>query len=66
MKNLSELLKERKRLINEWELVNMWDESDVKDTALTNIDVALDCLEVCLMYGDYINDTGEDFDYYNM
>ena len=41
------------------------DEGDEKDEILTDIELAMDCIDSCLMYGDYINDTGKDFDYYN-
>lgn len=40
------------------------EESEEKDILLENISLNMDCLDVCLMYGDYINDTGKEYDYW--
>lgn len=66
MKKLSEILKGFDKLEKEREIVDMWDESYIKDYVLKSINIEEDCIEICLAYGDYINDTGKDFDYYNM
>ena len=36
-----------------------------EEDILMDLGLALDCLDTCLMYGDYINDTNEDFDYWS-
>jgi hypothetical protein len=68
MRNLSEIL-------NDMEMLEMmkndiysdeYIDPNEKDMILTDIDLSLDCLACCLMYGDYINDTGEEFDYWSI
>ena len=66
MRKLSELINDLKVLGDRWlEVYETMDEGDEKDEILTDIELAMDCIDTCLMYGDYINDTGKDFDYYN-
>lgn len=66
MRKLSELINDLKVLGDQWlEVYETMDEGDEKDEILTDIELAMDCIDSCLMYGDYINDTGKDFDYYN-
>lgn len=66
MRKLSELIIDLKVLGDRWlEVYETMDEGDEKDEILTDIELAMDCIDSCLMYGDYINDTGKDFDYYN-
>lgn len=66
MRKLSELINDLKVLGDRWlEVYETMDEGDEKDEILTDIELAMDCIDSCLMYGDYINDTGKDFDYYN-
>lgn len=65
-RKLSEILKELAELEEEYERINNeMEESEEKDDMLLYLSVAMDYLDCCLMYGDYINDTGMDYDYYN-
>ena len=65
-RKLSEILKELAELEEEYERINNeMEESEEKDDALSYLSLAMDCLGCCLMYGDYINDTGLEYDYYN-
>ena len=64
-RKLSEILKELDELEEEYVRVNNeMEESEEKDDYLQYLSVVMDCLACCLMYGDYINDTGMDYDYY--
>ena len=66
MRKLSELLNDLEVLDKQRVIVETWEDSDIKEVTLTDINLAMDCLDCCLMCGDYINDTGKEFDYYNM
>lgn len=67
MRKLSELLAELERMETEWNEYCDDEEMDEleKDILLTDLSAGMDCIGAMLMYGDYINDTGEPFDYYN-
>lgn len=66
LRNLSELLSDMKALEEEYQRVsNEMEECIAKETLLTDLGLAMDCIECSLMYGDYINDTGKEYDYYN-
>ena len=66
MRKLSELLEELARMEAEWNEYYYDEELDEleKDMLLTDLSGGMDCIAAMLMYGDYINDTGEPFDYY--
>lgn len=66
MRKLSELLEELARMEAEWDEYSNDEELDEleKDMVLTDLSASMDCIGAMLMYGDYINDTGEPFDYY--
>ena len=65
MKNLSEILNELENLIKEYNyILETMEEGSDKDATLEYLDVAIDCLDISLMYGDFINDTGKDYNYY--
>lgn len=55
---LSELLSKRERYIELWLNSESVDEKEMYD-------LVLDCIECKLMYGDYVNDTGKEYDYWN-
>ena len=55
---LSELLAKRERYIEMWQQVV--DDSDEQEI----IGLALDCIECKLMYGDYVNDIGKEYNYW--
>ncbi len=57
MKLLSELLKRRE------ELMALYNNS-CDDEEYEMIGLALDCIECSLMYGDYTNDTGKEYNYW--
>ena len=64
MRKLSEILKEMDILEIQYALIdNMMEDSEDKENQLQMISLAMDCLDSCLMYGDYINDTGKEFNY---
>ena len=66
MKNLSEILRELDETYNEFKrLSSEMEEGEEKDEILTHLGVVIDCLDCDLLYGNYINDTGKEFDYYN-
>lgn len=65
MRKLSEILKEMDLLEEQYTLINnTMEDSENKENQLQMISLAIDCLDTCLMYGDFINDTGKEFDYY--
>lgn len=64
MRKLSEILKEMDMLEVQYALIdNMMEDSEDKENQLQMISLAMDCLDTCLMYGDYINDTNKEFNY---
>ena len=64
-RKLSELLSDLKILGERWqEVYETMDEGDEKEEILTDIGLAMDCIDISLMYGDFENDTGEPYDYY--
>jgi hypothetical protein len=45
--------------------INMeMEDGDDKDNILMDLGLAMDCIGACLMYGDYINDTGKPYNYF--
>ena len=40
------------------------EESEDKDYILMDLSLAMDCIGACLMYGDYENDTGKPYNYF--
>lgn len=64
-KKLSKLLSDMEALIEEYEIISKeMEESEEKDNILQMISVAMDCIDCDLMYGNYINDTGKKYNYY--
>ena len=64
-RKLSEILNEMNNLSKEYNRILIEEEdNEDKEIALTTISLALDCLDTCLMYGDYENDTGKEYNYY--
>lgn len=64
MRKLSEILKEMDMLEVQYTLINnTMEDSEDKENQLQMISLAMDCLDTCLMYGDYVNDTGKEFNY---
>ena len=64
-RKLSELLHDLEILNEEYMRVsNEMEDSDKKDEILMDLGLAMDYIDICLMYGDYVNDTGKDYDYY--
>lgn len=65
MQNLSEILNRLEELIKEYQRIDKeMNEGEEKDNALEMISLAMDCLDTKLMYGDYINDIGRDYNYW--
>mgnify|MGYP003442018277 CR=1 FL=1 len=40
------------------------EEGEDKDAILMDLGLAMDCIGACLMYGDYENDTGKPYNYF--
>jgi hypothetical protein len=40
------------------------EECDYKTEVLMDLSLAMDCIGCSLMYGDYINDTGKEYNYF--
>ena len=40
------------------------EECDYKTEVLMDLSLAMDYIGSCLMYGDYINDTGKEYNYF--
>jgi hypothetical protein len=40
------------------------EDGEDKDAILTDLSLAMDCIGACLMYGDYENDTGKPYNYF--
>jgi hypothetical protein len=65
MRKLSEILNDIKLLEEEWIEVNETHEDDEeKDIILTDLDLAIDCLAMSLICGDFINDLGRPYNYF--
>ncbi len=65
MRKLSEILNDLKVLALEYKRVLSLEETEERENKLTDIELAVECLDTLLMYGDYENDTNEEFDYWN-
>ena len=64
MRKLSEILMAMDLLEVQYTLINdTMEDSEDKENQLQMISLTMDCLDTCLMYGDYINDTGKEFNY---
>lgn len=64
MRKLSEILKAMDLLEVQYALIDeMMEDSEDKENQLQMISLTMDCLDTCLMYGDYVNDTGKEFNY---
>lgn len=65
MQNLSEILNRLEELIKEYQRIDKeMNAGEEKDNILEMISLAMDCLDTKLMYGDYINDIGRDYNYW--
>ena len=65
MRKLSELLSDLAILEERYmEIDSNMEEGEEKDDILTDLGLAMDCIGSCLMYGDYINDTGKPYNYF--
>lgn len=64
-RKLSELLSDLAILEKKYMEINMeMEEGEDKDDILMDLGLAMDCIGVCLMYGDYENDTGKPYNYF--
>ena len=64
-RKLSELLSDLAILEERYTKINMeMEESEDKDYILMDLSLAMDCIGTCLMYGDYENDTGKPYNYF--
>lgn len=65
MRKLSELLSDLAILEERYmEIDSKMEDGEDKDDILTDLGLAMDCIGACLMYGDYINDTGKPYNYF--
>lgn len=65
MRKLSELLSDLELLEKRYqEFLEELEDGEDKDMILTDLELAMDCIGACLMYGDYINDTGKPYNYF--
>jgi hypothetical protein len=65
MRKLSELLNDLVELENYYNMIDAtMEECDYKTEVLMDLSLAMDCIGGCLMYGDYINDTGKEYNYF--
>jgi DNA-directed RNA polymerase subunit N (RpoN/RPB10) len=65
MRKLSELLSDLAIFEERYmEIDSKMEEGEEKDDILTDLGLAMDCIGACLMYGDYINDTGKPYNYF--
>lgn len=65
MRKLSELLNDLIKLENHYNMINAtMEECDYKTEVLMDLSLAMDCIACSLMYGDYINDTGKEYNYF--
>ena len=62
-RKLSELLSDLAILEERYMKINMEERED-KDDILMDLSLAMDCIGTCLMYGDYENDTGKPYNYF--
>ena len=64
-RKLSELLSDLAILEEKYMEINMeMEDGDDKDDILMDLGLAMDCIAACLMYGDYENDTGKPYNYF--
>jgi hypothetical protein len=64
-RKLSELLSDLAILEKRYMEINMeMEEGEDKDDILMDLSLAMDCIGACLMYGDYENDTGKPYNYF--
>ena len=64
-RKLSELLSDLAILEEKYMEINMkMEEGEDKDGILMDLGLAMDCIGACLMYGDYENDTGKPYNYF--
>ena len=64
-RKLSELLSDLAILEEKYMEINMeMEEGDDKDDILMDLGLAMDYIGACLMYGDYENDTGKPYNYF--
>lgn len=64
-RKLSELLSDLAILEEKYMEINMeMEEGEDKDDILMDLGLAMDCIGACLMYGDYENDTGKPYNYF--
>lgn len=65
-RKLSELLNDLEVLSERWQEVyeTMDEDDEIREEILTDIELAMDCIDVSLMCGDFENDTGKPYDYY--
>ena len=65
MRKLSELLNDLIELENQYNMINAtMEECDYKTEVLMDLSLSMDFIGCCLMYGDYINDTGKEYNYF--
>jgi hypothetical protein len=65
MKKLSELLNDLVELENYYNMIDAtMEECDYKTEVLMDLSLSMDFIGCCLMYGDYINDTGKEYNYF--
>ena len=65
MRKLSELLSDLAILEERYmEINSKMEDGEEKEDILTDLWLAMDCIGACLMYGDYINDTGKPYNYF--
>lgn len=66
MRKLSEILNDIELLEKEWTEVNETHENgEEKDAILEDLDLAIDCLVTNLICGDFINDLGRPYNYFD-
>ena len=64
-RKLSELLSDLAILEEKYMEINMgMEEGEEKDDILMDLSLAMDYIGTCLMYGDYENDTGKTYNYF--
>ena len=65
MRKLSELLNDLIKLENHYNMIDAtMEECDYKTEVLMDLSLSMDYIGCCLMYGDYINDTGKEYNYF--
>ena len=64
-RKLSELLSDLAILEEKYMEINKeMEDGDDKDDILMDLGLAMDCIGACLKYGDYVNDTGKPYNYF--